>query len=95
LASSACTRPLSEVAKYSLPSRTAGELITHDPLLENDQRCAPLAASSAYRFESRQPKYTIPSATTAEDWMPSWLWIAGSSPVLNRQRCLPVAASRA
>ncbi len=32
-ASSAYSKPESEVEKYTLPSRTAGEPITHDPLL--------------------------------------------------------------
>src|ERR1700689_1814845 len=65
-ASSPSSSPLSEVAKYTVPLRTAGELMTHEPLAGNDQRGWPLAASSAYRCESRQPQSALPSATAAE-----------------------------
>src|SRR5438128_5396552 len=56
LSSTAYNMDVSDVAKYTLPSFTAGEPITHDPLLLNAHFFCPVAASSAYKFESRQPK---------------------------------------
>jgi len=29
----------------------------------------------------------VPSAIAADDWKPCWLWISGSSPAWNAQRC--------
>src|SRR5581483_246065 len=66
-ASSARNRPESEVAKYTFPFFTTGDAMTHDPLLLNAHFFCPVCAFTAYRFESRQPKYTTPSAITGED----------------------------
>src|SRR5262249_58922205 len=66
-ASTAWKSPVSDVVKYSFASFTAGEPMTHDPLLSKAQTLAPVRASSAYSLESRHPKNTTPSTTAAED----------------------------
>src|SRR5262249_25746337 len=45
----------SDVAKNSFPSATAGDVMTQLRSLKNRHFSLPVAASSAYRFESRQP----------------------------------------
>src|SRR5436190_23962978 len=45
----------SDVAKNTFPSATAGDVITQLRSLKNLHFSLPVAASSAYRFESRQP----------------------------------------
>src|SRR5215831_7166110 len=57
-ASTPCIIPGTDVPKYSLPSSTTGELFTQEPPVENFQICFPVAASTAYAYESRDPKYT-------------------------------------